>query len=171
VRVDLSGDEPLLRIPAALDKGRKNRESPITPDFVEFLLATPEDERHGRVFPAVTHSREDASRTIGAIGRAAGVKIKTKANEEAQFATAHDLRRSFGARWAALVMPGELQELMRHEHITTTMTFYVGKNARRTSKSIREAFNRSRPNTFPNSGLETSPSDTPSNERKSLPAK
>ena len=35
-------------------------------------------------------------------------------------ASAHDLRRAFGERWAARLMPAQLMELMRHETIETT---------------------------------------------------
>ena len=40
--------------------------------------------------------------------------------------SAHDLRRSFGERWASRLMPQVLKELMRHESIETTLNFYVG---------------------------------------------
>ena len=46
-----------------------------------------------------------------------------------KFATAHDLRRAFGTRWAKKVMPAVLQRLMRHQSIGTTMKFYVGIEA------------------------------------------
>ncbi len=46
-----------------------------------------------------------------------------------KYASAHDLRRAFGARWAARLMPSDLQQLMRHESIDTTMKFYVGRDA------------------------------------------
>ena len=36
-------------------------------------------------------------------------------------------------------MPAELQELMRHEEISTTMNFYVGQNAEATVKKLRSA--------------------------------
>jgi hypothetical protein len=42
-----------------------------------------------------------------------------------KFASAHDLRRTFGTRWAKLVMPAVLKRLMRHSAIQTTMTYYV----------------------------------------------
>ncbi len=48
--VDLSGKRPMLRIPAALEKGNRDRLLPIAPEFAEFLLATPEDKRTGYVF-------------------------------------------------------------------------------------------------------------------------
>jgi hypothetical protein len=46
-----------------------------------------------------------------------------------KFASAHDLRRAFGLRWSARVMPAVLQQLMRHESIETTMRYYVGRDA------------------------------------------
>lgn len=48
---------------------------------------------------------------------------------EGKFATAHDLRRSFGTRWASRVKPATLQLLMRHRSIETTMKYYVCQNA------------------------------------------
>jgi integrase len=47
----------------------------------------------------------------------------------AQWELAHDLRRSFGQRWAARIMPQILMQLMRHETIETTMKYYVGREA------------------------------------------
>jgi integrase len=46
-------------------------------------------------------------------------------DREKKFASAHDLRRSFGTRWASRVKPVVLQKLMRHANIQTTLTFYV----------------------------------------------
>ena len=37
-------------------------------------------------------------------------------------------------------MPQVLMELMRHESIDTTLKFYVGRNAQRTAKLLREAY-------------------------------
>ncbi len=48
-----------------------------------------------------------------------------------KFASAHDLRRAFGERWAARVMPAVLKELMRQESIETTLRYYVGTDAKR----------------------------------------
>lgn len=49
--------------------------------------------------------------------------------EQNKFASAHDLRRAFGNRWAAKVMPVVLQQLMRHESIETTLKYYVEQDA------------------------------------------
>ena len=45
--VDLSGKRPMLRIPAAMEKGNRDRMLPMAPEFAEMLLATPEAERTG----------------------------------------------------------------------------------------------------------------------------
>jgi hypothetical protein len=54
-------------------------------------------------------------------------------------ASAHDLRRSFGERWAPRVMPQILMQLMRHESIETTLKFYVGRNAETTAEALWQA--------------------------------
>jgi hypothetical protein len=48
--VVLPGEHPMLRIPAAMEKGNRERVLAIAPEFAEFLLATPEIERAGRLF-------------------------------------------------------------------------------------------------------------------------
>ncbi len=48
--VDLSGKYPRLRIYAEAKKGHQDRLLPMTPDFAEWLLATPQNERSGFVF-------------------------------------------------------------------------------------------------------------------------
>jgi hypothetical protein len=40
-------------------------------------------------------------------------------------------------------MPQTLMELMRHESIETTLKYYVGRNAQRTARIVREAYNES----------------------------
>lgn len=150
LRVDLTGRRPMLHIPAAMDKGKKDRVLPITPDFAAMLQETPKAERVGHVFALPVRRREDVGKRITAIGKAALVKVgsRTKPGKDGQpvtahkWASAHDLRRSFGERWSARLMPQQLMELMRHESIVTTQTFYVGKNAERTADAVWAAFER-----------------------------
>lgn len=59
-----------------------------------------------------------------------------------KYASAHDLRRAFGERWAARIMPAQLRELMRHESIETTLRYYVGTNAERTADACWVAFEK-----------------------------
>ena len=61
-------------------------------------------------------------RIVSKIGKRAGVVVNKAASK---FASANDLRRAFGARWASTVKPAVLQRLMRHANIATTMGYYV----------------------------------------------
>ena len=118
----------------------------MTEDFYNLLMETPEAERIGKVFKLnglktgtpITPKR--VIRIVGNIGRKAGVVVATVEKRKRvdgklvtttakKFATAHDLRRSFGTRWAKRVMPAVLQRLMRHAEIATTMKYYVTMDA------------------------------------------
>jgi hypothetical protein len=63
---------------------------------------------------------------VSKIGKAAGVVVN---KPTAKFASAHDLRRAFGTRWAPRVKPATLQLLMRHSTIETTLRYYVAQDA------------------------------------------
>jgi integrase len=102
-----------------------------------------------------------ASRSISAIGKSANVKVHTYESGRVKFASAHDLRRSFGDRWATRVMPPVLQQLMRHESIETTMKYYVGRSVDQTASILWEAHNKVVGNTLGNS----EPSSTDSADR------
>ncbi len=144
--VELDGRRPMLRIPAEAEKGNTHRLLPITPEFAELLATVPEDERKGQVFSPLSKTGELVARTrhavgprISAIGKAAGVvtcQREHKGNVVKEFASAHDLCRSFGFRWSRRVMPTILRELMRHESIETTMQYYVGINAEATADEL-----------------------------------
>lgn len=152
ILVDFTGRRPMFLILAELEKGGQDRILPMTPDFAEFLQATPESERVGPVFPIVGRGEsgpvrlEWACNVIACIGKAAGVLVDKKSQK---FASAHDLRRSFGERWSKRVMPATLQQMMRHADISTTMRYYVGQNADAAADTIWEAAGRV--NTFVNS--------------------
>jgi integrase len=151
LRVDLSSRYPMLRIPAEREKGHKDRLLPIAPEFAEFLLAIPEGKRHGFVFnPQPLRAdkqgrrlgQQQVERIITTVGKLAAVKVAERPKGETlavKFASAHDLRRSFGDRWASRVMPQVLMELMRHESIETTLRYYVGRNAQQTASVLYEA--------------------------------
>jgi integrase len=123
--IRLGGKYPKMRIWAEGEKGRQDRLLPLTPDFAEMLYAVPEDDRHGLVF-GITTGIKRVSRCISAIGARAGVVVN---KAEGKFASAHDLRRSFGTRWAMRVKPATLRVLMRHKTIETTMAYYVELDA------------------------------------------
>jgi integrase len=132
ISVVLTGRHPKLRIWAEAEKGHRDRLLPMTPDFAEFLLKTPLADRRGLVFKItglqtgqpITPKR--ISRIVSAIGKKAGVVVN---KADGKFASAHDLRRAFGTRWAPKVKPATLQLLMRHRSIDTTLKYYVAQDA------------------------------------------
>jgi integrase len=147
--VDLTGRRPMLRIAAEAEKGNQDRLLPITPEFAKLLTGVPESERGGRVFKLLDidgtlllASRTNVGKMVSAIGKAAGVVVDERrkgGNTVRKFASAHDLRRAFGQRWAGRVMPTVLRELMRHASIATTMAYYVGDNAEATADVLWNA--------------------------------
>lgn len=125
--IDTSGKYPLLGVSAESEKGNTDRLLPITPDFGRWLLKIPQDKRTGFVFPLKKSRQQDIRRmdTTSKILSKIGEESKVKVNSDGKFASAHDLRRSFGLRWASRVFPAELQTLMRHSDIGTTMGYYA----------------------------------------------
>jgi integrase len=169
---------PMLRIPAELEKGNADRLLPIAPEFAIMLAETPEGQRTGPVFPLPGRrpgqpeqpKAHRISRIVSQIGEKAGVRVYVdpKDPEKVKYASAHDLRRAFGERWAARLMPAQLMELMRHESIETTLRFYVGTDAQRTADAAWAAFERAggpfsdpAPNKAPNTGVPEELEETP----------
>jgi integrase len=105
-------------------KAGQDTVSPMTPELHQWLAKTPTGQRKGRValLPVLAN---EASRWITAIGEACEIEV----NDEGKFASAHDLRRAFGCRWAKVVRPLTLQRLMRHKDFTTTLKYYIGLDA------------------------------------------
>ena len=138
--VDMDGRYPMFLIRADSEKGNQDRLLAMAPEFARQLKEIPEDQRRGRVFRLVGMKRDSvtdpdwASKVICKIGRAAGVVVNK--TPKVKFASAHDLRRSFGERWSQRVLPQVLMELMRHESIETTQKYYVGRNANRTAAAL-----------------------------------
>ncbi|WP_437188334.1 tyrosine-type recombinase/integrase [Planctomicrobium sp. SH668] len=145
--VDLDRARPVFRIQATNDKGGKYRILPMAPEFAQQLALVPETERVGAVFKLPGrrgegyHLADRVGHIVSMIGKAANVRVSEQAGR-VKFASAHDLRRAFGVRWAALVLPPALMELMRHADINTTMKFYVGQNADRTASLVWDAFEK-----------------------------
>jgi integrase len=142
---------PMLRIPAELEKGHADRFLPIAPEFALLLLETPEVARTGAVFklPSLRGSKSElrstrVGRIVSKIGASAGIRVHVDLTDpkKVKYAAAHDLRRAFGERWAARIMPAQLREIKRHESIETTLRFCVGANAERTADACWEAFDR-----------------------------
>lgn len=134
LRIDLDGAKyPRLVIHAAGQKARRDELTPLAPDFATWLRRTPAGDRRGLVLPlywATGDGRRIASAErigliVADIGRASGLVV----NDEGKHVSAHDLRRSFGTRWAAKVKPLTLKRLMRHTSIETTLRYYVDQDA------------------------------------------
>lgn len=148
LEVDLSGRYPVVHIQPEGQKSHRGQTMPLAPEFAETLMAIPTDERTGHVFRPLSVanrrvSRAVAIKTISAIGKKAGVKVWTNPRSKAvKYATAHDLRRAFGLRWSSRVMPAVLQQMMRHATISTTLKYYVGRDAQTAGGVIWEAFNK-----------------------------
>ncbi|HYW81491.1 MAG TPA: site-specific integrase, partial [Thermoguttaceae bacterium] len=185
--VDLSGKHPRFRIYAEAEKGHQDRLLPMTPDFAGFILQTPEADRHGPVFPLIglqtgkPITPKRICRILSKIGEEARVVVnrdtrtrkqkvdgvvKTVTEDVTKYASAHDLRRAFGTRWAPRVKPATLRLLMRHRSIETTLNYYVALDADeladelwRTHGPINTSIN-SRPNPAPHSA------ETPSQEKQ-----
>jgi integrase len=146
IAVDLSGRHPRLRIYAEAEKGHQDRLLPMTPDFAEFLLETAPAQRKGRVFrldglqTRGPISPKRISRIISAIGEQAGVVVN---KADGKYASAHDLRRAFGTRWASRVKPATLKLLMRHRSIETTLKYYVDQDADDVADELWASYGRS----------------------------
>ena len=128
-----------------------DRRLPLTPDFADFLLATPEAERHGPLFRPLMPSGwrandERAGRMVSLIGELAGVVVHTHAKTgKVKYASAHDLRRSFGTRMAkAGVSQEALQKMMRHASYQTTQAFYIDLDGDELAEDLYKIYGRSR---------------------------
>jgi integrase len=129
-RIDLAGEYPAIRWGEGGQKNQAEGRTIIAPDFARWLARVPPARRRGPVFPLRIEpngrlaDRTTVSRVVAEIGRASGV-----VSAAGKSPTAHDLRRSFGTRWALKVPPAALCALMRHSDISTTMKYYVDLQA------------------------------------------
>lgn len=100
-----------VMIPAAYNKANEDQWIPLHPDLAKAL--GPLRRPRGRAFD-LGSDPSNVSSKFAKLAKAAGVRV-----------TLHDLRRSFGSRYAAVVTAPILQRLMRHADIDTTMKFYT----------------------------------------------
>lgn len=149
VRVDDDNDVCLM-IDSEDQKNRETQIYPVVDDFAEFLLETPVKQRVGFVFNVfqasgvVSRRADTVAGWVSEIGKSANVKVDEKDGVE-KYASSHDIRRAFGTRWAKIVPPGLLQQLMRHSSITTTMSFYVDITAKDTISEVRRHVTKNSP--------------------------
>lgn len=136
------GQLPVLKIPAALQKNDTEEHIPLHPWFESLLLETPLVQRTGwgfnprslqvRLGRAGETSRPDAEwvgKVIARIGKQANIEVEpadARTGRPIKYATAHDLRRSFGERLReAGVPPLVICRVMRHSSWETTRKYYA----------------------------------------------
>ncbi len=147
LRVEKSDNYYILRIPAESQKSNEEQVLPIAPEFNKMLREVPLDQQTGFVFNVPTRRGETrrvdtVSKIICKIGEAAMIKVsssKRNGKTVLKWASAHDLRRAFGTRWAALISPNDLQTLMRHSDFKTTQKFYITQDAKSLTERLEAA--------------------------------
>lgn len=102
---DFSGPYPMLCWHEGSQKSKRIERTPVTPDFARYLSRYPDG-------PIVNCTL--ARKTIS-----------TRIKNAGQGVTSHDLRKTFGTRWALRVHPFVLKTMMRHKSIETTMEYYI----------------------------------------------
>lgn len=103
--------------PAGFVKAAEDQWVPLDRELREALLALPQKER--KVFRFVDArgnpvSVQAVGERVSTLGKLGGVKLTMK-----------PLRRGFGCYWASRVPAQVLQKMMRHYHISLTMTYYA----------------------------------------------
>lgn len=123
---------------------------PLLPELYDFLASL--GHSSGLVVRPMVNGRpaslDAVKRQIRAIGEASRLVVNS---EIGKYVTAHDLRRSFGTRWALQVHPLVLKKLMRHETLDTTLRFYVDLDDSQISESILQAGSYTSTYTLPTS--------------------
>ncbi|MES2788315.1 MAG: site-specific integrase [Planctomycetota bacterium] len=155
ISVEFDDGVPKIRIEANADKSTEQRLLPVAPDFRMFLCAVPEEQREGHVFnPRVDRMKTDrlrmdtCSKLISRLGEEAGIVVAEypplpgETEIRIKYASAHDLRRSFGTRWSDELTDEQLQIFMRHKDIETTRKYYAKKNLKKVEDSITEAMHK-----------------------------
>jgi integrase len=109
---------------AAGQKSGHDETIPLLPELYDWLASL--GRTSGPVVSPLVNGKpvtlDTTKRQISSIGAASGL---VTGSETGKHVTAHDLRRSFGTRWALKVHPLVLKKLMRHETLDTTLRFYV----------------------------------------------
>lgn len=138
---NIDAKHPEMIFWAETEKGKEDRAYPLTPDFAKLLRRVPPDKRTGKVFRPRTrrgpvYRVDTASKIIARIGRRANVVVD-KQQGKPIYATAHDLRRSFGTRWAPRLREIDLMTLMRHESSSTVRKYYLSQDSQSLSERLR----------------------------------
>lgn len=138
--ISIQTNPPRWSIEYSKQKNGKVSILPVMPDFQKFLEPF---EKKGSVF-GISVSSDQASRVISAIGEAAGIIVSSDSHcgGGPKYASAHDLRRTFAARWAEILPEAILATLMRHKSADTTRKHYAKINSDRLAHVVEEAVKR-----------------------------
>ena len=125
---DMTDIPAVFRFGAETQKNGQETEAPMTEEAENFFARTPVDQRTGWVFDLRGRTtckgnvkRDDASKVLSKIGKAAGVI--TKGNSGKNF-SANDCRATFATRLANRgVDPYDVMQLMRHSQLQTILTY------------------------------------------------
>lgn len=116
---------PYLSLHAGQQKSQQDDLLPVTPELGTWLLATPLNQRTGRVAPVATKygnvNPTLICRIITACGKAAGVVVN---HQSGKYASAQDIRRQFATDCLRRFPPAVARTLCRHQDIATTMSYY-----------------------------------------------
>ncbi|SFI79374.1 Site-specific recombinase XerD [Planctomicrobium piriforme] len=149
------GRQPVLYIPAEMQKNDTEEAIPLLPWFESVLLETPEDARTGWIFNPASlqgtmnrpahegrQTAEWIGRIISRIGRKAGVVVRggdLSAHRSAKYASAHDLRRSCAERLLDAGVPAEaVTRVLRHASFETTRRHYAPGDVQKIAETIRQ---------------------------------
>ncbi len=103
-----------IQIPAAAQKSGEESWLPVHPELAARL--EPGRQQAGQVAAP------------GEVADLVSKEFRRKTRKAGLDFTLHDIRRSFGTRYAAKVPAQVLQRLMRHAHISTTLEYYVDQD-------------------------------------------
>ena len=128
------GREPVWFFTDA-QKNRRDEEIAMLSSCIDFLSKTPESQRVGWIFrlegATGRLTETSVSKMLTKVGKASGVLVAPPSlrTGKPKYASAHDLRRTFGQEWSLKVVPAILKHLMRHRSHLTTDRFYLGAGA------------------------------------------
>jgi len=88
--------------------------------------------REGSAIDRDIHKMSKVISRIGNAGCVVADDVKRKC------ASGHDLRRSFGYRWSRRMETLDPANLIRHASIETARTYYLGQNAKASSRRLWE---------------------------------
>ena len=120
--VDMTREFPVFMVQQGGDKSQIERIFPMAPDFAQMLGHVPAVDRKGPVFP-VSASAEYIQKRIKGLCKKVGLVVTR--HPKIKYCGAHDLRRSFGTRWAMKVSAPVLKEMMRHTSLAVTEQYYL----------------------------------------------